>query len=766
MDISSRDGASPQDQSAGRIENSAIQPALPEPEANGEPKNTGFPRIYATDEGLVFPDGFRFCRVPFGPSASDLRADLARLFPGLPFLPSDKDVTMIRKMIRRLEPGDTSLHEAPTGAHKTSNAVIATAYMALTEGYRFVFAEPSVDLATEVAELYEQLMPPGTVVRVFGSALSEEDREDEGKYPFDKNTMIIVCCHEQFMRRGFSTKLRGFGLAIRPKKNDVNPWHLVFDEAHLLVQGLRSDFSPSHRKREGKEVDRAITLCPKSSASGVCLGCKLYLHGGSRRTNAMGHPEVRPPIHVHKHARAGHPCGEEPDPFDDLDVTYEHERDEDGYRAGKFGRASRVIAFNGAKPDWRSMTPKFYVRGEEEEEDVNEVFGSYILWSRNPVRFTNFAVTKEGRIIKPEEMRAMIETGDDKWDVDISFPLTTCETRTILGDDMMPLAALRDYQDNNHISLSFLGATLAVEDREPLEDALGPIEVVEHPAPETRMHSLAVVMPKGLHGLNALLRGTGKGEKPHLATLRLEKHGNVFVFTDKQRSADILHRKVFHTHGSACVINGQKKSSRFKNSEEPKTFLVSGRSALSVGQNLEDLKCLIIDVRTYIHLSSFIPGKLAPEEFNRMRAEERVNNLIQAIGRATRGKEGHNCAIVLLNCDDHFRAAVRGMRWLKECSEATFFPEVGDDLDVILDQVDRYLADHGNQWPEPRAEAARPKKKEGRRKLTFEELCGLATEAREKEEKYSQFRRKYSLNEKLSEDELNQIRKIFENEDV
>src|SRR5262249_54940827 len=131
------------------------------------------------------------------------------------------------------------------------------------------------------------------------------------------------------------------------------------------------------------------------------------------------------------------------------------------------------------------------------------------------------------------------------------------------------------------------------------------------------------------------------------------------------------------------------------------------------------------------------------------------------IGRATRGIPGHNAIVLILNADEELRKAIGEMKWLDECAETVIYPEVGTDLEIIIDQCTRWLAAKGGDWPEPDPSKAREVDKGGRPKKTFEELARLAVIDRNRGGTYREFSRKYHLTRTLNEEEVNKIKLIY-----
>jgi hypothetical protein len=246
----------------------------------------------------------------------------------------------------------------------------------------------------------------------------------------------------------------------------------------------------------------------------------------------------------------------------------------------------------------------------------------------------------------------------------------------------------------------------------------------------------------------------------------VEENGTVVHFYATRKKTDIAYEHVRITHRSVRVFRENDRTrdiSGHHAAREPERCIVTYlRGVHGVGVNIAGVVLLVIDAEAFRPTRSFNPGELTIEAFERARAEERAVKLVQAVGRIARGEEGKVAAVVLRNVDDDLRAAIRGMDWLESCSESVIFPGAGDDLGVIVDQVDRWLGASGGDWPEPDQEAAtrKPRPKRGR-KYSPTEILKLARDKKAGGMSYREFSQSKHL-DRYPEDLREMVKAIFQ----
>jgi hypothetical protein len=686
-------------------------PAYPRRPA-GQSDHTGLEGL----SGEALRDHFR---LEFGDNVSTLTVENAE---------------MIKSIVECLVSGRASLHSAGCGSGKTFCAVLAVCYLA-RRGYRIVFLEPTVAVAFEVEGRFKALAPDVNVSAIYGRPARKDGKKQA--YPIDESTRVVLACHAQLDRAGDHIKLRSFIRAlIRHAEKHGHRFHVLVDEVGEFVENLHKDVPLAHRKRADPEQLTPIARCPMSSRSGNCLKCRHHDHAGSMRTDpATGQPALRNPKRYDlKPDERGRRkvCDREPDPI--------HGRDLEAgplIRVGRTTFARRALSCGGAEPNWESVTPQYL-----EEDDVSptsaEYLGHLFACLRNPVLVQERMVDEEGNVVSPEAMRARKKAEGEDWAKGVKFPHGTCECTHLIGTDMYPIKNLGEYTARCGASIVFMGAALTDADREVLEDGFPGIEVVEYPYPARKIRGLAVVMPAGRHGDESLIRDR------MLITRRVEERGTVVHFYATRKKADIAYEQVRIAHRSVRVFRENDRTrdvSGHHAAREPGRCIVTYlRGVHGVGVNIAGVVLLVIDAEAFRPTRSFNPGELTIEAFERARAEERAAKLVQAVGRIARGEEGKVAAVVLRNVDDDLRAAILGMDWLASCSESVIFPGAGDDLGVIVDQVDRWLGAGGGDWPEPDQEAAtrKPRPKRGR-KDSPTEILQLARDKKAEGVSYRKF---------------------------
>jgi hypothetical protein len=720
-------------------------------------------------DGLQFylpkstPEDFRFLAgPPTHAGLEDLTGEALRDHIQLDFRDNVPPLTlenaeMIKGLAMRLLTGRASRHGAGCGSGKTFCAVLATCYLA-RRGHRFIFLEPTVAVAFEVEGLVRAFAPDVNLSPIYGRPARKKAKTRA--YPIYAKTQVVLACHAQLDRAGDHIKLRPFiREIIRHAEKRRQPFHVLVDEMGELVEHLRKDLPLAHRKRVDRGQLTPIARCPVSSRSGNCARCRYFDHAGSVRTDpTTGHPVLRYPkrYDLKPGERGRHKvCDREPDP-----IHGRHLEVGPLVRVGRTTFARHVLACDGVEPDWESATPEYL-----EEEDVSPTSAEFLkhLFScmRNPVLVQEHIVDKAGNVVSPEVMRERKKTGREDWADGVTFPHGTCEGPHLLGTDMLPICNLRAYAARCRASVVFLGATLTDADGEVLEAGFPGIEAVEYPYPARKVRSLAIVMPTGRHGDESLIRDK------MLITKGIERHGKVVYFYATARKTDLAYDRVRVTHRSVRIFRENDRTrdiSGHHAAREPGQCIVTYlRGVHGVGVNIQDVVLLVIDAEAFRPKRSFNPDELTAEAFEKARAEERVAKLIQVVGRAARGEPGKVVAVILRNADDDLRAAVREMGWLGECSETPpLFPEVGDDLGIIIDQVDRWLEARGGDWPKPDMAAAikQPRPERGRRDSPAE-LLGLARDKKAEGMSYREFCRWKHL-DRHPEDLREMIKEIFD----
>jgi hypothetical protein len=196
-----------------------------------------------------------------------------------------------------------------------------------------------------------------------------------------------------------------------------------------------------------------------------------------------------------------------------------------------------------------------------------------------------------------------------------------------------------------------------------------------------------------------------------------------------------------------------------------KTAIAYTRSVLGKGVNINELRTVVVDANSFRPISSFTPGELTPEAFERDRASERLALMMQNIGRVLRGEPGKTACIILLNADEDLITAIKESTAIQEaCEDPVVFAEVGEDLVQTVDRCYRWLKAGGGEWPEPDPAKVKPRALAGRpkgSKKTPEQIFDEAREAARKGMTEREFGKKKHPERYLSSEQMSKVHMIF-----
>jgi hypothetical protein len=370
-----------------------------------------------------------------------------------------------------------------------------------------------------------------------------------------------------------------------------------------------------------------------------------------------------------------------------------------------------------------------------------------------------------GRRIESLELSRLIEEEQKDWNKGITFPALPCEVPCLRLTDIAPFASVKDYTERYGTSVAFLGATMIADDREILEEAFPGIKENKYPYPTRRIKQLALIEESAVRGIASLVGGDGK-----LVTHQLEDLGVVLVFCGTKREAKDLYRHVHRKHKTCYLaIENDKEvilNEHVTSLQKFKSSIAYTRGALGKGVNLENVRTLVINADAYRPISSFTPGQLTPEEFDRARSRERSALIMQNVGRVLRGEAGKTACVILLNADNDLIRELQDSPAIQESSTlAPVFAQTPGDLEQLVDQCYRWLHAEGGIWPEPdpsKAKTAKPRgRRSGRKNKTAESVFDEAKLAFASGVALRDFWKKNHPDRHLNEAQLSELRALF-----
>jgi hypothetical protein len=719
-------------------------------------------------------------------------ASIIKLFPSLAGRKKEEvsqAVAMARAIVADLMSVRPAIHIAPTGSGKSYASRLAAAYL-YRMGLRVAIAVPTLILADEVDADLQRLIPKafedGAVAVIcgrrhpgLGAGPDDEPCSDGGGFNIGKTIRIVVLSHAQLGRRGWSkfaaSAMKAMGK--RKRKSAFQPFYLIVDEVSDLIAQSRLAIDLSHRVSERYAPDGSYSLliprseCPKHAGAGNCANCSLMEYGGSPHYNEYNYRELKPPAVIKKDS-TGHQLTR---PFTPLRVRIGSGGLETSQfvQVGESTWASKVTGYQGTEVKdggWRGYRVQYFEGNREgvhphHPETNKEVLKSILRVAWRAVVLYESPADDEGMPLKPDELRRRIENEEEDWDKGVTFPKDPCWAPTLRLTDLLALASIRQYTEEYGTAVSFLGATMIADDREILEEVFPAIKVTTHPYPTRRIKSLALVSIPWRRGPGSLI-----GEDGRLVTAPLEYLGTALVFCATKKKARGLYREVRSRHAS-CYFAIENDKEIFLNEhitaqQDCKTAVTYTRGVLGKGVNLKDVRTLIVDVNAFRPISSFTPGELTIEEFERARTRERCALMIQNVGRVLRGEKGKTACVVLLNADDEFVKELMASPSIQEgCEEPALRPAAGGDIEQVMDQCRRWLDAGGGDWPPPDASIKKAKKKPGPRKgqttKSLELTLASAQEAAARGDTWRQFARAHHPERYLSGKDLELVRACF-----
>ena len=150
-------------------------------------------------------------------------------------------------------------------------------------------------------------------------------------------------------------------------------------------------------------------------------------------------------------------------------------------------------------------------------------------------------------------------------------------------------------------------------------------------------------------------------------------------------------------------------------------------------------------------IGSFNPSEITPEKFKEARAQERMNLLLQNLGRALRGEPGKTVVLIVVNANDNLKEALMESRALREACDLPPVFAAGQDLPALIDQAGRWLAAGGGEWPAADPAKAKPAPERDRRPLVA--LVESAKAAAEAGKTWREFSRQANLNRRTKEEQ-------------
>jgi hypothetical protein len=169
---------------------------------------------------------------------------------------------------------------------------------------------------------------------------------------------------------------------------------------------------------------------------------------------------------------------------------------------------------------------------------------------------------------------------------------------------------------------------------------------------------------------------------------------------------------------------------------------------------------VIADALAFRSIAGFTPSTITPEEFARMRTEERKFLILQNLGRALRGEEGKTVVLILLNADDELIESILSDNAILDGSELPPVHARGRNLHCLVEQAGRWLAAGGGDWPEADDVARIPKKTRTKR-IDPETILAEAGAAIAHRMTWREFQRTHHPERYLQPDKLDAIKLRF-----
>jgi len=712
--------------------------------------------------------------------------------PPLPLEPTPICQTFLDDLAARR----TAFHKGPTGSGKTF-AMAQAAALRLRQGLCTVIAVPTLRLAAEIESLIYRFDPRleatdlvavvcgQRVEAVDGDDAGEESADDAepGSYPIHVGTRIIICTHAQLGRRGYSRFMRPIWSKLGPEEKDGESrpaFALIIDETAELVRMCRQSIALAHRFKAVRDNDHGggrhqpIVDCPMFTRSGSCGNCTLAKSGGEPRYNRFGIRELVPP--------------RQSDVNENGDLLRTPKKplvvDEHAFRLGPeiqvgpttFACAVRAYGDHYLSELTRTCAPLDIYRAERDGVQPKETHDQILA---HMMQFAGSAVVVRERPIDVEEempvasetlklrkMMADAQGGKGKpWVDGIQFPSSACEVPTLRFTDAAALEQIRRFAGAEHVGIVFTGATLSDDDLAVLA-RVWPEELVtrDHPYPDRKIAQAALVLVDERKGTGSLRHSGG-----YLVTRPLERFpGLGLVFCARKRLAKSLHDSVFDTHPTCRLAEENYETLCVRKSlhtDGPcRTFISYARGVLGLGANLKDVIHLVVDVSAFRAIGTFNPEEVSPEAFAEAQSQERLNLILQNIGRAFRGEAGKLVVLFILNADDRLKLAIGASPAIVEGCELPPVVVTGTDLTLLVDEAGRWLEAGGGEWPERDTAKSTAKAKgrpKGKGKRTKESVMEAAEKALAAGDSWGDFRRSQNPQRTLTPDELEALKARF-----
>ena len=402
-------------------------------------------------------------------------------------------------------------------------------------------------------------------------------------------------------------------------------------------------------------------------------------------------------------------------------------------------------------------------------EPPTDVLEHLFAFAHNPTFMVEYAVGGGGLPLSSAELAEGWRRDKKHWADGIVFPRETCEVPRLRFADLLPLEQIRRFAEANGIGVAMADATLSDADTSLLREVFPDLVVREHPYPDRRVDQVAIVAVEGKHGA-----ATFRGADNKLVTAPLERHtrpdgtpvlGIVFLPTKKQ--AELLAKIVMRNQETARLAIESYTEGKLRAAMEHdvpiRTYITYSRGVLGRGANLLGIGHLLIDAHAFRAVSGFAAATITPEEFARLRAEERLSLLLQNIGRCFRGEEGKRVVIFILNADVPLIDLLSTCPAVIQGSSRPPIVVQASNLVDAVERADRWLP-AGGPWPDPLPSTPNQKRKRGpgRSKTTFADLQARAEKAVEEGISWREFSRMNNLARVLKPEEIVWIKAQFE----
>lgn len=528
---------------------------------------------------------------------------------------------------------NNSIILAPTGIGKTTSCIsliddFVNNKLPDVEFDMIVYVTNTKETLSEVENKLSSLSNPINLTDKKILCL-RSDTQDNFKEHKD-NAKVILTHHTYINRKGLTPYLYDLYDVIRNNKT-----LLIIDEAESYINKcsysieLESLYKENPTKNSNNNYCYKLYGCPKFNKSGNCTHCKK--NNNNSYNNADNH--------IWKYKTESKL----------LDIaiknnTYLHDiKKKDFDEILVIDESFDVIELNKQvfkiKQDLNNDIPINFDDGNKPEP--KESFPHLINSSYNPIIVINKPVNKKKNIFaEVEDITDAITAKDDTFLDDIKYPASPCNIRTLLGIDLYGLIALKKYAYN----VKFISATISEDSLNVINKIYSDIDKVEissdNGAP--KIDYIVLVGLKGSITINA-----------KLIDLLNDNNYKLFRVTPTINDSIAEYRKYKNIKTINCIlIKADSENDYKKNTHKDGVDIIfsHANSSITRGNNLTEYSIADIDANLFKPNIAFIVNSTDPETLKKAVEKDRINTIIQSIGRILRtdGKKDINIKLALI----------------------------------------------------------------------------------------------------------------------